>query len=91
MLAAKTTNLCNPPQFIRIPKADRNDRGRCGHLYEFSRRPRTPIDPRNDRTGIDGFQRRSFTPLQRVTTLTRYADDIDLPCAFPPEMPKYLG
>ena len=38
--------------------------------------------------GFDGFQRRSFTPLQRVTTLTRYADDIDLPCAFPPETPK---
>ncbi|MAD07707.1 MAG: phosphoglycerate mutase (2,3-diphosphoglycerate-independent) [Gammaproteobacteria bacterium] len=38
--------------------------------------------------GFDGFQRRSFTPLQRVTTLTRYADDIDLPCAFPPATPK---
>jgi 2,3-bisphosphoglycerate-independent phosphoglycerate mutase len=31
---------------------------------------------------FDGFQRRSFVPLTEFVTLTRYADDIELPCAF---------
>jgi 2,3-bisphosphoglycerate-independent phosphoglycerate mutase len=31
---------------------------------------------------FDGFTRRSFVPLTEFVTLTRYADDIDLPCAF---------
>ena len=32
-----------------------------------------------------GFERRSFTAPANFTTLTRYADDINLPCAFAPE------
>lgn len=32
-----------------------------------------------------GFQRRSFAPPAYFVTLTHYADDIDLPCAFAPE------
>jgi 2,3-bisphosphoglycerate-independent phosphoglycerate mutase len=32
-----------------------------------------------------GFQRRSFTPPAHFVTLTHYADDIDLPCAFAAE------
>ena len=31
---------------------------------------------------FDGFDRRSFVPLTDFVTLTRYAQDIDLPCAF---------
>jgi 2,3-bisphosphoglycerate-independent phosphoglycerate mutase len=31
------------------------------------------------------FQRRSFAPPAHFVTLTHYADDIDLPCAFAPE------
>ena len=37
---------------------------------------------------FDGFQRRSFVQLANFTTLTQYADDIDLPCAFAPETPS---
>ena len=37
---------------------------------------------------FDDFKRRSFVSLQRFTTLTNYADDIDLPCAFPAETPE---
>jgi len=37
---------------------------------------------------FDDFQRRSFVPVNRFTTLTQYADDIDLPCAFAPERPQ---
>ena len=37
---------------------------------------------------FDEFQRRSFVPITRFTTLTQYADDIDLPCAFAPERPQ---
>jgi 2,3-bisphosphoglycerate-independent phosphoglycerate mutase len=37
---------------------------------------------------FDGFKRRSFVPLTQFTTLTQYADDIDLPCAFAPETPN---
>ena len=32
-----------------------------------------------------GFERRSFAPPVNFLTLTQYADDIDLPCAFAPE------
>lgn len=32
-----------------------------------------------------GFERRSFAAAASFTTLTRYADDISLPCAFAPE------
>ena len=32
-----------------------------------------------------GFERRSFVPATNFTTLTQYADDIALPCAFAPE------
>ena len=39
--------------------------------------------------GFDGFNAVPSS-IQRVTTLTRYADDIDLPCAFPPETPNTL-
>jgi len=31
---------------------------------------------------FDGFKRRSVVPLTEFVTLTRYAEDIDLPCAF---------
>jgi 2,3-bisphosphoglycerate-independent phosphoglycerate mutase len=31
---------------------------------------------------FDGFERRSVVPLTEFVTLTRYADDIDQPCAF---------
>ena len=37
---------------------------------------------------FDDFQRRSFVTLNRFTTLTQYADDIDLPCAFAAERPE---
>ena len=37
---------------------------------------------------FDEFQRRSFVPINSFTTLTQYADDIDLPCAFAPERPQ---
>ena len=41
---------------------------------------------------FDGFQRRSFTPAANFTTLTKYADDIALPCAFAPqELQNTLG
>ena len=41
---------------------------------------------------FDGFQRRSFTPAANFTTLTQYADDIDLPSAFAPqELKNTLG
>ncbi len=33
-------------------------------------------------TDFDGFERRSFVPLTEFVTLTRYADDINTPCAF---------
>lgn len=33
-------------------------------------------------TDFDGFPRRSFFPPANFTTLTQYAEDIDLPCAF---------
>ena len=36
---------------------------------------------------FNGFKRRSFVQLSRFATLTQYADDIDLPCAFAPETP----
>jgi 2,3-bisphosphoglycerate-independent phosphoglycerate mutase len=31
---------------------------------------------------FDGFKRRSFMPVTEFVTLTRYADDITVPCAF---------
>ncbi len=31
---------------------------------------------------FDGFKRRSFVPVTEFVTLTRYADDITVPCAF---------
>ena len=37
---------------------------------------------------FDEFQRRSFVAINRFTTLTQYADNIDLPCAFAPERPQ---
>ena len=41
---------------------------------------------------FDGFQRRSFTPAANFTTLTQYADDIDLPSALAPqELKNTLG
>ncbi len=41
---------------------------------------------------FDGFQRRSFIPPANFTTLTQYADDIDLPSAFAPqELKNTLG
>jgi 2,3-bisphosphoglycerate-independent phosphoglycerate mutase len=36
---------------------------------------------------FDGFQRRVRVHLAAFVTLTRYADDIDLPCAFAPDLP----
>lgn len=39
-----------------------------------------------------GFERRSFTAPTNFTTLTQYADNIDLPCAFAPaELHNTLG
>jgi 2,3-bisphosphoglycerate-independent phosphoglycerate mutase len=35
--------------------------------------------------GFTGFERRSFVAPASFTTLTRYADNIPLPCAFAPE------
>ena len=34
---------------------------------------------------FSGFERRSFTPPAQFVTLTQYADDINVPCAFAPE------
>ena len=34
---------------------------------------------------FDGFERRSRAKLTQFVMLTRYADDIDAPCAYPPE------
>ena len=34
---------------------------------------------------FSGFERRSYIPPARFVTLTQYADDIDVPCAFAPE------
>ena len=36
---------------------------------------------------FDGFQRRSKAALAACATLCRYADDIDVPAAFPPQRP----
>jgi 2,3-bisphosphoglycerate-independent phosphoglycerate mutase len=36
-------------------------------------------------TDFDGFTRKRVPKLSRFVTLTHYADDIDAPCAYPPE------
>jgi 2,3-bisphosphoglycerate-independent phosphoglycerate mutase len=36
-------------------------------------------------TDFDGFTRKRVPELSRFVTLTHYADDIDAPCAYPPE------